>query len=227
MSAKSKLQEIYQKKQQELPAYSAVNLSGIPSDPAWKAQVVTVDGIKVWSRQFNKKTQAENDAAEKCLMIIARRTESRKANPYRQPEYPKAIIFIDLENVPLGARTRITTPDNDIRIIGFVGKYNRGILKDREKIENMMELVIVDCTGADAADHAITFYAGDVSSTYTMICARENKPKTVIKWFILSSDQFAAVPIEFLRKAGYPDSHSVTHLGDLKKMLPDICLTPA
>lgn len=225
-SAKNKLQEIYQKKQLDVPVYNSVNLSGIPNEPAWRSQVVTCDGHKVWSRQFSKKTHAENDAAEKCLILIGRKTEQQIAQVrYIQPDVPKTIILLDLENVPLSARTRLTTKENDVRILGFVGKYNRGILKDREQIETMMELIIADCTGANAADHAMTFYAGILSCQYAMRGARDAFDHRKIKWFLVSSDQFAAVPIEFLKKNGYTDSHSVTCLEDLKRMLPELNYT--
>jgi hypothetical protein len=226
-NAKNRLQEIYQKRQQDVPTYNSVNLSGISSEPAWRAQVVTCDGHSVWSRQFSKKTHAENDAAEKCLILINRKGEEKKAKKYVQPDNPRVIILLDLENVPLSARTRLSTPEADVRIIGFVGKYNRGILKDREQIETMMELVIADCTGADAADHAMTFSAGQLSCQYKMRGTRDNVEQSKkIKWFLVSSDQFAAVPVEFLRKNGYVDSHSVTNLDDLKRQLPELIMSP-
>lgn len=226
MSAKNRLQEIYQKRQQNVPTYNSVNLSGIPNEPAWRSQVVTCDEHKVWSRQFTKKTHAENDAAEKCLIMISRKVEEKKVEKYNEPDWPHAIILLDLENVPLSARTRLSTPESNIRIIGFVGKYNRGILKDREQIETMMELVIADCTGANAADHAMTFYAGTLSNMYSIRGKRDANDYKKIKWYLLSSDQFAAVPIEFLRKSGYNDSHSVTSLDDLKKQLPELVMSP-
>lgn len=207
MSAKNKLQEIYQKQQIEMPVYMTVNMSNQPHAPVWKAQVKTVDGHSVWSKAFPKKTQAENDAAQKCLKRIVGILQV-ELTKYVKPENPKTILLIDLENVQT-TKVKISAPD--LHIIGFVGKYNRGILKDREWLESMMELVITDTVCDDAADHALTFHVGTLQ-------AGTLKP---LKWIILSSDHFAAVPIEFLKKSGHLDSHSVTNVDDLKLLLPE------
>ncbi len=223
MSSKNKLQELYQKDRKDLPIYTTVNLSGIPNEPEWKAEVKTCDGYRIWSQSFPRKTHAENDAAERCLALINKKNSqiSLRVQNYIEPDktVTKNILLFDLENVPLSARTRVSTPNNDTAIFGFVGKYNQGILKDRESIESMMKLIIVNTTGANAADHAITFYAGLLASEYMRL---ENGLGFNIRWFILSSDQFAAVPIELLQKFGFKDSYSVTNLNELKKQLPEL-----
>lgn len=218
MSAKNKLQEIYQKRQEELPTYISVNLSGQAHEPEWKAQVKTIDGYEVWSESFGKKTQAENDAAAKCLKLREKHVERRIQNTkYIRPDKPKTILLIDLENVPQAGKVNIIAPD--LRVIGFVGKYNRGILKDRAWLESIMELVITDTVCDDAADHALTFHAGVIASRY-LVQAQKGEQSSLPTIIILSSDHFGAVPVEFLQKFGVIDSHSVTNLDDLSKFIP-------
>ena len=217
MSAKNKLQEIYQKKQEDLPVYLAVNLSNQAHDPEWKAQVKTVDGYEVWSESFAKKTHAENDAAAKCLKLREKHVVQRiELTKYTRPEQPKTVLLIDLENVPQSAKVNIIAPD--LRVIGFVGKYNRGILKDRAWLESIMELEVTNTVCDDAADHALSFYAGTIAQEY--LVQAQSGGRGLPRVIILSSDHFAAVPVEFLKKFGIPDSHSVTNLDDLKKFIP-------
>lgn len=220
MSAKNKLQEIYQKQQIEMPVYISVNLSNQQHSPEWKSQVKTVDGYEIWSESFSKKTQAENDAALKCLKMREKYDEKQKLVKYIRPKTPKTILLIDLENVQASVKVNIIAPD--LRIIGFVGKYNRGILKDREWLESVMELIITDTVCDDAADHALTFHCGLIAREH--INELQNGPGP--QWIILSSDHFAAVPIEFLQKFGFRNSHSVTNIDDLKTVVPKIKIEP-
>jgi hypothetical protein len=139
-------------------------------------------------------------------------------NSYTCPENPKIILLMDLENVQTATKVNITASDA-IRIIGFVGKYNSGILKEQEWLKSAMELIITDTPCHDAADHALTFYVGLIAAEHMNEIQRgEMGPK----WVILSSDHFAAVPVEFLHKFGYRDAHSVTNVVDLKKVIPNI-----
>lgn len=210
MSAKNRLQEFYQKQQKDLPIYTCINLGNQPHAPEWKASVKTVDGQIFHSDLFSKKTHAENDAAAKCLKVFDQLLAVPGPNlkKYTRPEVPKCIILMDLENVQAAVKLDLSNVV-DTRILGFVGKYNRGILKDRERLESMMELIITDTVCDDAADHALTFYVGLIAGT-----AAAN-----LKWIILSSDHFATVPIEFLQKHGFKDTWSVTNVDDLKKII--------
>jgi len=219
-SAKNILQEYYQKKQGKLPQYASVNMCELSHKPEWRSQVTTSDGITACSGTFTRKTHAENDAAAKCMALIKKRYELKKAQAppkYAIPSNPNVIVLIDLENVQSLAKIQLTSTEDDLRIIGVVGKYNRGILQRREWLESVMELVEVETTGSDVADHALTFYAGTLAQEYFQ---RDDKEDMI--WLVLSSDHFAAVPVEFLRKFGFTNTHSVTMVSEIKKYAPTI-----
>ena len=244
LPAKNRLQEYCQKRQLELPKYHTSKAGDL-----WESAVITCDGFMAKSDKYQKKVQAENDAAEQALEKIKQYetyTEAthKAAHKYSAPQNPTCILLIDLENIP--DAINIQNDLENVKIMGFVNKYNSGILKKRELIESKMELIIVETPGPNAADHALSFYAGYLYHLHTSSFSDtvfgnehtssfsdtvfEHLPKNFsasleaknkyknIKWIILSSDRFAAIVIEMLRKREC-EVYSITNVQDALKLL--------
>ena len=70
LSAKNRLQELYQKQKLPLPIYDSTNLSSVPHIPSWRATVTLYDGTQYDSPICSTKTKAEIGAAE-CALKVA------------------------------------------------------------------------------------------------------------------------------------------------------------
>jgi len=171
-SSKSILHELYQKSSMK-PIYKHINL-GDDSIPKWKSILYTMEGKEIESRVFPNKSLADLDVAERYLGIL----NSKKKVFYQKPSNPDYIILIDLDNIPKAIKYDWSNYPNAL-IIGFVGKCNSGIFSKKEEIMSQMELRIVDSGSSEAADHAISFEAGLLSSKYSKK-----------KWILLSADKF-------------------------------------
>ncbi len=125
LSAKNRLQELYQKQKLPLPIYDSTNLSSVPHIPSWRATVTLYDGTQYDSPICSTKTKAEIGAAECALKVAG--VEHNSAKPsivekhFRYPVY----VFIDVENqspdavIELCQRCRVSTNLIIYAICGF------------------------------------------------------------------------------------------------------------
>ena len=68
---KTRLQELLQKRSQELPEYSVLDVSGPPHKQSFKVQCQIVEGNQSFFGQGSSRRRAEQDAAEKALQALA------------------------------------------------------------------------------------------------------------------------------------------------------------
>lgn len=67
---KTRLQEFLQKRSQELPEYTILDVSGPPHKQSFKVQCLIADGEKVFHGQGASRRKAEQNSAEKALQAI-------------------------------------------------------------------------------------------------------------------------------------------------------------
>lgn len=69
---KTRLQELLQKRSQELPEYTVLDISGPPHKQSFKVQCQIVDSSQVFLGQGSSRRRAEQDSAEKAFLALSR-----------------------------------------------------------------------------------------------------------------------------------------------------------
>jgi ribonuclease-3 len=69
---KTRLQELLQKRSQELPEYTVLDISGPPHKQSFKVQCQIADGNQVFFGQGSSRRRAEQDSAEKAFLALSR-----------------------------------------------------------------------------------------------------------------------------------------------------------
>ena len=69
---KTRLQELLQKRSQELPEYTVLDISGPPHKQSFKVKCQIVDSSQVFLGQGSSRRRAEQDSAEKAFSALSR-----------------------------------------------------------------------------------------------------------------------------------------------------------
>ena len=101
-SSKNKLQEVFQKRGEQLPQYSTTSVGG-----AFVSVVTLADGRSFTSSSFPSKKVAELDAAEKAIagtvkpdrLTAGIHPQVVKLRDISPSPPPKSVLLIDLENM--------------------------------------------------------------------------------------------------------------------------------
>uniref|UniRef100_A0A6C0EK98 DRBM domain-containing protein n=1 Tax=viral metagenome TaxID=1070528 RepID=A0A6C0EK98_9ZZZZ len=198
MSAKNKLQEIYQKRQLALPVYETVRVND-----HWRSTVTLCDNRTFVGEEATKKSVAESNVAQIALKAIP---QERDESPQALSQIPlrelsrlcqdsKTIVLIDVENIPQSLESSFPS---DVKVIGVVGHCSSVAKKSFP-----FHKYVVRSALRDAADHSLSFLAGFLAST----SGEETK------FILVSRDHFAEITAFNLRSQGF-QAHHVTGMFD-------------
>lgn len=168
MSAKSHLQEIFQKQGKSLPIYQSVREGGYDHSPRFSATVILANGRKYFGKGSNKR-EAEKDAAEQALKDVQKRPpRSRSKKPVKRvttkPKIRKSegkiCILIDLENKPKIPEELVGHIEPGMDVIAFASTEHPTLKSLRDKKLEFVQIVEVPCTRKNGADIGLTLFVG-------------------------------------------------------------------
>jgi hypothetical protein len=223
-TAKNELQELCQKHCQSLPSYITENYKD-----GYRAMVTMPEakmGTFVSTEKRTKKL-AEKDAALRALK------ELNKTNPelfdnlkrkksivgfgknsvflkYKPPPQNNVerIVLVDAESIPqslTGSKFGKWNPLTDY-LVGFAGYCSSQASAAQSKtFQQLCEFHITESPTADAADHALSFYAGRLAERYRSVPSSD-RPLVMI----ISRDKFAATTVERLLDAGFENVRHIS-----------------
>lgn len=206
MSQKNKLQEYYQKRGLNLPVYDTKRHGGKDHHPLW-ISTVNVGDNEFSSKPHKKKGKAEQEAAELALQFISGKNEkivqveTKEEIFFLHPNWKEKlswcnkIFLIDLENCPHAAK--LNCPDSTL-MIGVVGHCHPLATQSLPFAKS-----VINSAMKDAADHALTFLVGYLSTDLT------NSHEV----YIVSRDHYAEITVACLKEMGI----NATHLPQLSQ----------
>jgi len=199
MSYKNLLQELRMRQKKPLPIYYD-EAYGPHHQLMWQSYVV-VDDLKFYCQQyFNSKTGAQQDAARVVYnFLISSSIEKRETPPNTPPKtelkeiyihkYPEWVALVDVENLQPNI-----IHGKPVEYYIFMSEFSS---IDPVKYATVVSKVIrVDSSNSDAADHLMSYYAGQLTKTHS-----------AKKYIILSRDKASATLATLLTADGYIVKH--------------------
>lgn len=195
MSSKNLLQEYCQKNNISLPIYKTdrSDKTGQDHNPTWKSNVII--NKMSFSGIGSTKTKAELIAAQIAYEHITLKTIAKPIIEIVRKQKVKS-----LEDIDFGAFDKIILVDgencnvnqiDDANVLIFVAKNTtKNIVFELQSKYDNYYVFISDSVGKDAADHLLTFYAGQLHVL--------NKNPDA-QYFVLTKDHYG----EFLEKFMY------------------------
>jgi hypothetical protein len=185
MSAKNRLQEIFQKIDYPLPQYYTQQEVSDDHLPQWISTVTIVMDKDKWvTKEYKGEKCGKKKVAECSAALIA-------LKEYKQPmqeekrdtdlfsvlwENYRLIVLVDIENTP--NISNLTNIPPDVLVVGVLGHCHNMATKHM----NFPKYVIKSAL-KDAADHALTFLAGMISqkaNTEVLIISRDHYAEATV-----------------------------------------------
>lgn len=210
MNSKNLLQEHFQKQQQQLPVYQQQQIVTNSNQILWQSTVFLTDEREFSGLPCSKKSSADISAAEQALSALGLResangstNETMKKTRYECksladiiPDYNggKVVVLYDLENIP-NPPTNFEPESNVVKKIGFKSRFST--VSSPEGTET----ISINSAVSDAADHAMTYYAGRIAHCIQPI-PLESKDKQ-LNFLLYSRDKFVSILGTLLQSDGY------------------------
>lgn len=172
-SSKNLLQEHFQKRQVDIPKYNTFRTDhNKDNDPVWNS-VLIIDG-KRFNYEGKSKKEAESGVAQIALEYILQNNENtvikekevlnrnQKVNVLTEINFESflKIILVDGENCDIN----MEKIKNDTLVLIFAAKNTtKNIIFQHQLKYNNCYVFLSECVGKDAADHYLTFIAGQLS----------------------------------------------------------------
>lgn len=156
MSAKNRLQEIFQQERVPIPFYQTRLVGGSPHEPIWVSEVELSTGERILGDECKSKVKAEQSAAEKALAELRLEIPEKVLPP--QPtssEDNRTCLMIDGENLPNLAKVAQSFVRPGLDILIFVGHHHH--LSERDY---GVPKVLVPTTHANGVDSCMQIYVG-------------------------------------------------------------------
>lgn len=199
MSHKNLLQEMRMRQKKSLPVYYDESY-GSSHQLMWQSYVV-IDDLKFCCEQyFNSKIDAQQNAAGVAYNFFISNTTKKHDPPPSTPlktelkeiyihKYPEWVALVDVENLQPNI-----IHGKPVEYYIFMSEFSS---IDPAKYTTIVSKVIrVDSSNSDAADHLMSYYAGQLTKTHS-----------AKKYIILSRDKASATLATLLTTDGYTVKH--------------------
>lgn len=198
MSNKNILQEHCVKFGYPFPVYDSIS-SGLPHKLSWQSHVI-IQGHKFYSDQpSTSKVDAEQNAAGVALKYLFDATILTPTEELKEVyihKFPDWIVLVDVENLQ-----PTLIHGKPVSYYIFMSEFSS---IDRAKYQSpISEVILVDSSNSDAADHLMSYYAGKLTKTLN-----------VKNYIILSRDKASATLATLLTMDGF----NVKHFKDVSSM---------
>ena len=190
MSYKNLLQEMCMRQKKPLPIYYDESY-GLDHQLMWHSFVVTDDLKFCCEQSFNSKTGAQQDAARVAYNFFISSNTPPKAElkEIYIHKYPEWIALVDVENLQPNI-----IHGKPVEYYIFMSEFSS---IDSTKYSTIVSKVIrVDSSNSDAADHLMSYYAGQLTKTHS-----------AKKYIILSRDKASATLAALLAADGCTVKH--------------------
>jgi len=177
MSAKNRLQEIFQGLGTRLPEYTFYREGGEDHCPKWRCKVNTKhgkDNITFSSECCISKKEASKQAALKAWQWYGRGYTTDISSDYKldNDETAHTFVLLDLENAPHSYRdfckSILFEDESRVSVIGFFshasGHIRGKILQDMKDHDRKLHLAEVKSSRSDAADIGMCLWVGKMMS---------------------------------------------------------------
>lgn len=191
MSYKNTLQELCMKEKKSPPTYYDESY-GPPHQLMWQSYV-SVDDLKFGCEHvFQTKTKAQQDAARIACNFFANlekvqpKSELKEIYIHKSPEW---IVLVDVENLQPNI-----IHGKPVEYYVFMSEFSS---IDPDKYQSPISKVVkVDASNSDAADHLMSYYAGQLTKTHY-----------AKKYILLSRDKASATLAKLLEADGFMVKH--------------------
>lgn len=167
-SYKNLLQEHFQKQNLPLPHYKTNRIDGLDHEPVWQAQLELYGTI--YESNASSKKEAELKVAEQAYLDYCQKPVKLENKIDRQQKVKElheidfnryhSIILVDGENCDID----ISKISSNMLVLFFAAKNTtKNKIFEYQSTYDNCYVFLSQCVGKDAADHLLTFYAGQLS----------------------------------------------------------------
>lgn len=202
------MQEYFQSLGLSLPKYKTRKVAGEDHNPKWQSTVTLPDGSQFTGHTKCRKVDAECSAAKKAIKNMdtedmsedekeitkpkdrIRKKKKKKEKQTTSIDTAPKIMLIDLENIFLNDKMlQYLVEDDTTHVIGFISAFHSNADK-----EYPIEVYKINSPAKEAADHAMSFHAGYLTTILSQ--TREDYPQFII----VSRDTSAANLVALIRQ---------------------------